>query len=283
MVWVSGAIRTLSPDRFPSPITYAWRRTPPSNPRNASPHFRVHNEVPLGAPILSHLRSENRLTESTGCPTGKRSATWVARDSGSSPRNGRSGPSEWRENRTRKSGETQAGVAIAGRKLELRARAISRTSEPSTAPAGSKGQPQPAACAQGTLTAGAATSEKEKRRGAVIWKGCALGQKKLSRGASLRGQGTPADPARLRSVRARNPEKFFKPQPDAPSPATGWRIVRGGLGELRPHIGVKSICPRRRGGIHTARSRQPRPRRLHRAVRYAARARGSGRAPDRPW
>src|SRR2546429_668483 len=35
------------------------------------------------------------------------------------------------------------------------------------------------------------------------------GQKKLSRGASLRGQGTPADPARLRSVRARNPENFL--------------------------------------------------------------------------
>src|SRR5216684_3824995 len=33
------------------------------------------------------------------------------------------------------------------------------------------------------------------------------GRKKLSRGASLRGQGTPADPARLRSERARNLSK----------------------------------------------------------------------------
>src|SRR2546426_12789995 len=32
-------------------------------------------------------------------------------------------------------------------------------------------------------------------------------RKKLSRGASLRGQGTPADPARLRSERARNSSK----------------------------------------------------------------------------
>jgi hypothetical protein len=37
--------------------------------------------------------------------------------------------------------------------------------------------------------------------------------KKLGRGASLRGQGTPADPARLRSVRARNScRKPFVPQ-----------------------------------------------------------------------
>ncbi len=36
--------------------------------------------------------------------------------------------------------------------------------------------------------------------------------KKLSRGASLRGQGTPADPARLRSVRARNSANLFAPQ-----------------------------------------------------------------------
>jgi len=37
--------------------------------------------VLLGVPILSHLRSENRLTESTGCPGGKRSVTRVVRDS----------------------------------------------------------------------------------------------------------------------------------------------------------------------------------------------------------
>ena len=36
-----------------------------------------------------------------------------------------------------------------------------------------------------------------------------LEEGELSRGASLRGQGTPADPARLRSVRARNPEKVL--------------------------------------------------------------------------
>src|SRR6266566_3192099 len=42
--------------------------------------------------------------------------------------------------------------------------------------------------------------------------------KKLSRGASLRGQGTPADPARLRSVRARNPGNLF---------AAGWRKIQG--------------------------------------------------------
>src|SRR6266581_4678221 len=35
------------------------------------------------------------------------------------------------------------------------------------------------------------------------------GRKKLSRGASLRGQGTPADPARLRSERARNSSEFY--------------------------------------------------------------------------
>ncbi len=34
----------------------------------------------------------------------------------------------------------------------------------------------------------------------------------LSRGASLRGQGTPADPARLRSVRARNSANLFASQ-----------------------------------------------------------------------
>src|SRR5438445_7906729 len=39
-----------------------------------------------------------------------------------------------------------------------------------------------------------------------------FGSSKLSRGASLRGQGTPADPARLRSVRARNSANLFAPQ-----------------------------------------------------------------------
>src|SRR5207302_11396341 len=40
--------------------------------------------------------------------------------------------------------------------------------------------------------------------------------KNWSRGASLRGQGTPADPARLRSVRARNPEETLLPQAGLP-------------------------------------------------------------------
>ena len=130
MVWVSGAIRTLSPDRFPSPITCTWRRTPPSNPRNASPHFRVHNEVPLGAPILSHLRSENRLTESTGCPTGKRSATRVARDSGSALGTGEAGKRVARKPNAQIRRNASRGCEIAGRKLEPRARAISRRCNP---------------------------------------------------------------------------------------------------------------------------------------------------------
>src|SRR2546425_3701039 len=47
-------------------------------------------------------------------------------------------------------------------------------------------------------------------------------RKKLSRGASLRGQGTPADPARLRSERARNSSKT--------KTAAGWRkSLKAGL------------------------------------------------------
>ena len=46
-------------------------------------------------------------------------------------------------------------------------------------------------------------------RGSLVRRCEKEGYQKLSRGASLRGQGTPADPARLRSVRARNPKNFL--------------------------------------------------------------------------
>ncbi len=51
-------------------------------------------------------------------------------------------------------------------------------------------------------------------------------RKKLSRGASLRGQGTPADPARLRSERARNLSKLFTLQAVRISGVFGLRISR---------------------------------------------------------
>lgn len=57
-----------------------------------------------------------------------------------------------------------------------------------------------------TRSQGAEGLAGEARKPRTHWSD---GQKKLSRGASLRGQGTPADPARLRSVRARNPEKIL--------------------------------------------------------------------------
>src|SRR3989442_1482566 len=55
------------------------------------------------------------------------------------------------------------------------------------------------------------------------------GRKKLSRGASLRGQGTPADPARLRSERARNLSKTLTLQAVRISGvlACGFRAVCG--------------------------------------------------------
>src|SRR5713226_8123862 len=51
-------------------------------------------------------------------------------------------------------------------------------------------------------------------------------RKKLSRGASLRGQGTPADPARLRSERARNLSKTLTLQAARISGVFGLRISR---------------------------------------------------------
>src|SRR6266851_2862733 len=112
-------------------------------------------------------------------------------------------------------------------------------------------------------------------------------RKKLSRGASLRGQGTPADPARLRSERARNLSKTLTLQAVRISGVFGLRISRRlrtfespcarRLRLLFPKIYF--TFPRPRAGIRTARWRQPRRPLLLPAVRCAARARGSGPGP----
>jgi hypothetical protein len=82
--------------------------------------------------------------------------------------------------------------------------------------------------------------------------------------ASLRGQGTPAYPARLRSERARNLSGI--PRRDS-----------------FPFRNSFTCCRRRRREeIRSARSRQPRQRSLHRAARCAARGRGSGPAQGLP-
>src|SRR5713226_6451749 len=92
------------------------------------------------------------------------------------------------------------------------------------------------------------------------------GRKKLSRGASLRGQGTPADPARLRSERARNSSKTlyiagrenlgsFWPA-DLPSFADFRIAVRQEVAASLPeNLLYFSSSP---AGIRTARWRQPR-------------------------
>ena len=114
--------------------------------------------------------------------------------------------------------------------------------------------------------------------------------KKLSRGASLRGQGTPADPARLRSERARNLSKTLTLQAVRISGVFGLRISRRlrtfespcarRLRLLFPKIYF--TFPRPRAGIRTARSRQPRRPLLLPAVRCAARAQGSVPGPVPP-
>ena len=72
--------------------------------------------------------------------------------------------------------------------------------------------------------------------------------RKLCRGASLRGQGTPADPARLRSVRARNPENFLSGSQTQSQqwtrPIIGQRVVRG----------AGRVTPRRSTGIYLSSS-----------------------------
>src|SRR6266568_4270015 len=116
-------------------------------------------------------------------------------------------------------------------------------------------------------------------------------RKKLSRGASLRGQGTPADPARLRSERARNlsktlyiagRENLWSFWPADFAPFADFRIaVRQEVASSLPE-NLYFIFPRPRGGIRTARWRQPRRPLLLPAVRCAARARGSVHGPVPP-
>src|SRR6266446_3019729 len=115
-------------------------------------------------------------------------------------------------------------------------------------------------------------------------------RKKLSRGASLRGQGTPADPARLRSERARNLSKTLYIAGRENLWSFGLRISRRlrtfespcarRLRLLFPKIYF--TFPRPRAGIRTARSRQPRRPLLRPAVRCAGRARGSAHGPVPP-
>ncbi len=116
------------------------------------------------------------------------------------------------------------------------------------------------------------------------------GRKKLSRGASLRGQGTPADPARLRSERARNSSEFSTLQAVRISGVLAcgfasfadFRIaVRQEVAPSLPE-NLYFTFPRPRAGIRTARWQQPRRPLLLPAVRCAARARGSVPGPVPP-
>jgi len=126
--------------------------------------------------------------------------------------------------------------------------------------------------------------------------------KKNSAGvASLRGQGTPAYPARLRSERARNSSRILpaagqkgvqelllaQDRESDTSSACGFFGRREISGGREPGSGglpfpEPSTYLRRREGIRSAQWPQPRRRRLLREARCAARGRGSGRVPVRP-
>src|SRR5438445_8828419 len=126
-------------------------------------------------------------------------------------------------------------------------------------------------------------------------------QKNSAGVASLRGQGTPAYPARLRSERARNSSRMLRPRgqealqevlwpqerESVASSACGffaaskkWAVVNRGAGGLSfPKL---FTFLRRHEGIRSARWRQPRRWRLLREARCAAHGRGSGRVRVRP-
>jgi hypothetical protein len=130
--------------------------------------------------------------------------------------------------------------------------------------------------------------------------------------ASLRGQGTPAYPARLRSERARNSSRIFLTAgPRNRSrmlPAARQKLFKNSCRrrvanalEVQPAYFFRrkilggresgsgglaflklSTSLRRHEGIRSARWRQPRRRRLLREARCVARGRGSGRVRGRP-
>src|SRR5438477_7742208 len=94
-------------------------------------------------------------------------------------------------------------------------------------------------------------------------------KKTKSRGASLRGQGTPAYPARLRSERVGRP----------------WNCKLKKIGAREITLSQLQLQPsylRRRGEIRSARLPQRRQQRTRRAVRCAEPGRGNGHEPVRP-